>query len=154
MDSIQFPQAVQEWTETFMRRSFRDFKRFIDEANLSPAQASALMRLYHGGSCNISDIGGHVGVSNAAASQMVDKLVQAGLLERAEGISDRRVKEIKLSPKGSELIEAGIQARCRWMEALAQVLTPEQQDLLAQALPLLTKAVHKLESIQANSLIN
>ena len=44
-----FSEVMGEWAEVFMHRSFRDFKRFMDEAGLSPSQANALMRLYHGG---------------------------------------------------------------------------------------------------------
>jgi DNA-binding MarR family transcriptional regulator len=147
MDSLRFSKAVQEWAETFMHRSFRDFKRFMDDANLSQGQVHAMMSLYHCERCNISDIGEQLGITNAAASQMIDKLVGAGLLERAEGVNDRRMKEIRLSPKGYQLVEAGIQSRCRWMDALYEVLTPEQQKLVAQTLPLLTEAVHKLDTL-------
>ncbi len=79
-----FSEVMGEWAEVFMHRSFRDFKRFMDDAGLSPSQANALMRLYHGELCGVSDIGGHLGISNAAASQMVERLVQMGLLERTE----------------------------------------------------------------------
>jgi DNA-binding MarR family transcriptional regulator len=149
MDSSRFSKAIQEWAETFMHHSFRDFKRFMDEASLSQGQVHAMMNLYHCESCNISDIGEHLGVSNAAASQMIDKLVGAGLLERAEGASDRRTKDIRLSPKGYQLVEAGIQSRCLWMDALTQVLTPEQQEQVALTLPILTEAVRKLDALQA-----
>ena len=149
MDSSRFSKAIQEWAETFMHRSFRDFRRYMNEANLSQGQVHAMMSLYHCESRNISDIGEHLGVTNAAASQMIDKLVGAGLMERAEGANDRRVKEIRLSPKGYQLVEAGIQSRCRWMDALTEVLTPEQQEQVAQALPILTEAVRKLDALPA-----
>ena len=69
LDVKPFSEVMGEWAEVFMHRSFRDFKRFMDEAGLSPTQANALMRLYHGKLCGVSDIGGHLGITNSAASR-------------------------------------------------------------------------------------
>jgi DNA-binding MarR family transcriptional regulator len=133
-------EVLQEWSEVFMHRSMRDFKRFMDESGLSASQANALMRLYHEGACGVSDIGSQLGFTNAAASQMTERLVQMGLVERSEQPEDRRVKQLSLTPNGRALVERGITARRAWMEALTAKLTPEQQALVAQALVLLTEA--------------
>ena len=68
-----------------MRRSMHEFLAFTRQSGISMTQLSALMRLYHGGGCGVSDLGLHLGVTNAAASQMIDKLVlarAAGTLRR------------------------------------------------------------------------
>jgi DNA-binding MarR family transcriptional regulator len=141
-----FSEVMGEWAEVFMHRSFRDFKRFMDEAGLSPSQVNALMRLYHGKLCGVSDIGGHLGITNAAASMMVDRLVQMGLLERNEALQDRRLRHLKLTVQGQALVERGIAARRAWMESLTSNLSPEQQAMIAEALGMLTDAAKKLEN--------
>ena len=141
-----FSEVMGEWAEVFMHRSFRDFKRFMDDAGLSPSQANALMRLYHGALCGVSDIGGHLGISNAAASQMVERLVQMGLLERTEDSQDRRARQLKLTSQGQALVERGIEARRAWMESLTTNLTPIQQAMIAEALSMLTEAARKSEN--------
>jgi DNA-binding MarR family transcriptional regulator len=103
------------------------------------------MRLYHAGNCGVGDIGDHLGVTDAAASQMVDRMVQQGLLIRTEGSSDRRVRTVTLTVKARELVEAGIEARRRWLEDLTITLTPEEQESIIHALVLLTDAARKLE---------
>lgn len=140
-----FPQVLHEWAEVFMRRSMRDFKRFMDDSGLSPSQVHTLMRLYHSGGCGVSDIGGQLGVTNAAASQMIDRLVQAGFVARAEDPADRRAKQITLAQEGRALVENGIEARRRWMEDLTCTLTAEEQETIASALTLLTEAARRLE---------
>jgi hypothetical protein len=80
-----FSEVLGEWAEVFMHRSFRDFKRFMDDSDLSPSQTNALMRLYHGKLCGVSDIGRHLGISNAAASQMVERLIQQALEKLLKG---------------------------------------------------------------------
>jgi DNA-binding MarR family transcriptional regulator len=139
----QLTEIVHEWSEVFMHRSMRDFKRFMDETDLSFSQISVLMRLKHGGNSGVSGIGGQMGVTNAAASQAVDRLVHLGLIERTEDPEDRRAKRLALTPKGRTLIEKGIEARGQWIEGLTDALTAEQQSMIISALTLLTEAAHK-----------
>jgi len=136
---------LREWAEVFMRRSMRDFIRFTRDTGLSNPQISAMMRLYYRGGCGVSDIGSHLDVTSAAASQMVERLVQQGLLERAEDLHDRRVKQLTLTRKGRALIEKGIEARRRWLEELTTALAPEQRQQIASALVCLTEAARRLE---------
>jgi len=143
--SKQFGEAVREWAEVFGRRSMREALRFWRESELTMPQVSTLMRLHHEGACGISEVGSHLGVTNAAASQMVEKLVQQGLLERAEDPRDRRAKQLTLTPKGRALIQTGLEARRRWLEELSTALTPEQQKAVIAVLPYLTQAARELE---------
>lgn len=142
----QFAEILHDWTETFMHRSFRDFKCFMDACGLSPSQINALMQLYHGRACGVSDIGSHMGISKAAASQMIDHLVQMGLLERTENPDDRRAKQITLTTQGCALMEKGVEARSHWMEQLGQVLTESQQAEICSALTQLIQAARQLEN--------
>ncbi|MRR30616.1 MarR family transcriptional regulator [bacterium] len=149
--SKQFTQTMREWTALFMHRSFRDFKRFMDEVSLSASQANTLMRLYHDSSCSVSDISGQLGVTNAATSQLVDHLVQSNLVTRTEDPADRRNKQLQLTPQGKALIERGIAARSQWMGELASQLTPAQQDLIAEGLEVLISAARRLEKSAESS---
>jgi DNA-binding MarR family transcriptional regulator len=143
--SQQFVEVLREWSEVFMHRSMRDFKRFMNDSGLSMPQISTLMRLYHHGECAVSEVADDLGVTNAAASQMVERLVQLGLLERAENPSDRRAKQLTLTPKGRALIQKSLEARRRWMEELIAALTPERRKAIMAALLYLTEAAHRLE---------
>ncbi len=136
-------EVIREWSEVFMHRSMRDFKRFMDETSLSFSQISVLMRLKHGGNSGVSEMGGQMGVTNAAASQAVDRLVQLGLIERTEDPDDRRAKRLALTQKGRALIEKGVEARSKWIEGITDALTPEQQNMIISALTLLTEAARK-----------
>ena len=142
----QLTEVIRQWSEVFMRRSGRDFKRFMTETGLSFAQLSILMRLYHHGwEGGVSEVGEHLGVTTAAASQSVDRLVQMGLIERREDPEDRRLKRLALTPKGQTLMEQGIAARGKWIEGLTEALNPEQQEMVIAALTLLTEAARLTE---------
>ena len=44
-----FTEVIHEWSEVFMHRSMRDFRKFMEETGLSFSQMNILMRLFHGG---------------------------------------------------------------------------------------------------------
>jgi DNA-binding MarR family transcriptional regulator len=143
--SRQFNHVLRQWSEVFMGRSMRDFSAFMRASGLSMPQISALYRLYYQGPCGVSDIAEHLAVSSAAASQMIERLVQQDLLQRSEDPSDRRAKQIALSPAGRALMEESIEARVRWMAELTTVLSPEEQTTIIAALDALTSAAIHLD---------
>jgi DNA-binding MarR family transcriptional regulator len=108
-------------------------------------QLGILMQLHHKGRCGVSEIGERFDITNAAASQLVEKLVQAGYLERTEDPHDRRVKQLNLTAEGEALIEKGAQERYRWLDELTSQLSTEQQTKVAEALGILTQAAQSLE---------
>jgi DNA-binding MarR family transcriptional regulator len=136
-------EVIREWSEVFMQRSMRDFKRFMDTTGLSFSQINILMRLVNRGSTNVSEIGEQLGVTNPAASQAVDRLVGLGLIERTEDPEDRRTKRLALTREGHAIIEKSIEARSQWVEGLTDALNPEQQNMIISALTMLTEAARK-----------
>lgn len=144
-DNKRFTLVLQDWAEVFMRRSMRDLVQFTKDSGFSMAQLNTLMHIHFRGACGVSDIGSHLGVTNAAASQMIDRMVQQGMLARSEDPNDRRAKQIEVTEKGRKLIEEGIAARRRWMEDLTIALTPDEQDLIINSLNLLTRAARQIE---------
>jgi DNA-binding MarR family transcriptional regulator len=136
-------EVIREWSEVFMQRSMRDFRRFMDTTGLSFSQINILMRLFHRGHTTVSEIGEQLGVTNAAASQAVDRLVGLSLIERTEDPEDRRTRRLALTQKGHATIVNGIEARSKWIEGLTNALNPEQQKMIIAALTLLTEAAQK-----------
>lgn len=143
--SAEFSHVLHSWSETFMRRSIHDLIRYSKESGLSMPQMSALFHLHHGNGCGVTNIGEHLGVTNAAASQMIDRLVQNGLIVRTEDPNDRRVKQLKLTEKGTSLVQEGIQVRRRWIEDLTSALTHQEQEAIIAALNILTNTAKDLE---------
>lgn len=144
----EFSQALHTWSETVMRQSLHDMVRFCKSNGLTMPQLSTLYHLHQADECGVSHVGEHLGVTNAAASQMIDRLVQQGYIERTEDPNDRRAKQLKLTDKGTAIVQEGIQVRRKWMENLSRVLTVDEQESVIEALNLLTSTFQKLESGQ------
>ena len=53
---------------------------------------------------------------------------------------------LKLSDKGEELIQQGIEERYRWVDQLAENLTAEERVQISEALNIMTRAAEKLEA--------
>jgi DNA-binding MarR family transcriptional regulator len=87
-----------------------------------------------------------MGITNAAASQAIDRLVNLGMIGRAEDPDDRRAKQLTLTQEGRALIEKGFEARGNWISGLTDALNPEQQTLIISALTLLTETARKTEN--------
>jgi DNA-binding MarR family transcriptional regulator len=138
-------EVIREWSEVFMRRSGRDFKGFMDETGLSFSQINVLMRLYHGGKSGVTDIGEQMGVTSAAASQAIDRLVNLELIERTEDPADRRAKLLVITPKGRTLIAKGIEIRSAWIEGLTDAFSANQRAMIISALTLLTEAARQTD---------
>lgn len=133
-------QSLRAWMDVFMHHSMRNWQNFAKSAGLSMAQFGILMQLHHKGACGVSEIGERFDITSAAASQLVDKLVQSGYIERAEDPSDRRAKVLKLTASGQTLIERGGQERHRWVEELVKTLSADDQKKVSEALDILTAA--------------
>lgn len=142
-----FDQVMHEWIRVFTRRSMQSFARWMNQSGLSNSQISALMRLHYHGNCRISGMADDLGVTNAAASQLVDRLVSMELLERTEDSDDRRVKHVSLSPYGHKLIREGLEARLDWMHDIQDWLRPDQRETVTQALQSLVDAAQAVEAV-------
>ena len=147
-DALQFSQSLRSWMDTFIHRSMRDSARFVKASGFSMPQLFLLMQVRHRHHCGISDLSEHLEITNAATSQLVDKLVQAGLLVRAEDPNDRRAKQVSLSLAGEEMVEKGIAERSRWVDKLAATLNTDERQKVAEALEILTEAAKKLEVVE------
>lgn len=144
--SKQTNQFLREWMDVFMHHSMRGWSQFAKSTGLSMPQFSILMQLHHKGPCGMSQISERFDISNAAASQLAEKLVQHQYIERAEDPNDRRAKVLQIAPKGKSLIEAGVAERHRWLDELIKNLSADEKSKVQEGLNILTQAAKKLES--------
>jgi DNA-binding MarR family transcriptional regulator len=135
---------IHKQFEIFMQRSLRGIMGSMKQDGLSMPQIYTLMYLYHEGEVRISDIGVLMDIGKAAASQLVDRLVQQNLVERVEDDKDRRAKKIRLLPKSLALIEKGLEVQRKQMGEVLASLSLEQQVVVQTAFMYLVDAMHRL----------
>lgn len=147
---MEFTEALvstlMKWIEVFMRGSMRNFLVYAKQNGFSITQVAVLFMLRRKGASNVSEIGDELQISNAAASQLLDRLVQQGLLVRTEDPDDRRLKQIRLSEHGELALQKGLQARQKWLEDLVKQLSPQEQKQVVSALNILIDKTLELEN--------
>jgi DNA-binding MarR family transcriptional regulator len=141
----QFSEVLHGWVKVFMHRNGQDFKHFMDESGLSFSQVNTLMRLHFAGQEDISNISELMGITNAAASQLVERMVRMGLLDRKADPIDRRIKRLVLTPEGHLLAEKLVDTRRKWMEQFTNSLTSQQRETISDALQVLTDAARNIK---------
>lgn len=137
-----FFSTFQEWIELFMHRSMQGTIQYARENGLSMSMIGTLFHLNLRGHTGVSDLGQHLGVSSAAASQMLDRLVEEGLIERTEDPDDRRMKKISLTEKGCQIFRESLSARLRWLDELEKGLTDQEKQTITSALQLMIDKAH------------
>jgi DNA-binding MarR family transcriptional regulator len=75
------------------------------DLQLTLPQLRTLFIVAHNKTSSVVQIAKHLGIGEPTASHLIDRLVQAGLVDRSEDPMDRRRATVRLSPAGEELIE-------------------------------------------------
>jgi len=142
-----FTNAFRQWNEIFMARSMQRFMAQARESGFSMPQIGALMRIHRQGPLPMSDISKEMGTTLAATSQLLDRLVQQGLITRTEDPNDRRVRNVALTDRGRELLEASLRARQRWVDDLSRSLTEVELETVTDALQILVRRAKELDGV-------
>lgn len=128
------------------RSSAGESTALMHRRGLTMAQVVTLHVLYRG-DLSISALAERLGMSLPATSQLVDRLVDADLLGRAEDPADRRVRRLHLRPAGRQLLERLNELRLREIEEAFTALAPETRARLGAAVG---AAVEELEATLAS----
>jgi DNA-binding MarR family transcriptional regulator len=137
--------TLMNWIEVFIRRSMRNFFLYSKENGFSITQIAALFLIHRKGTNSVSDIGAELDISNPAASQLLDRLVQQGFIIRSEDPNDRRLKQITLSKQGEVFLQEGLRSRQKWLEELVKLMSPDEQEQVIGALNIMLEKAHQLE---------
>ena len=137
--------TMQEAFAIFRRRMMGNLYAYARDKGLTMGQFGAMLHVAHRGGCGVSDIGSELGITNSAASQMLERLVQLKLIVRSENPADRRSKQIELTNDGRQILQEGSLANQIWFESLARSMTAEEQQAVSNAMVILIARARQLE---------
>ncbi len=111
--------------------------RVIEESGLSMTQCKALLELGGLGQSSetwqVGDLAELFGASVPSMSRAVDGLVRKGLATRVEDPEDRRVRQVRITARGKDLVETLVAVRQTGIEAFAETLSAAQRRKLDAA---------------------
>lgn len=140
-----FAATLQDCVEIFMRYSISNIIRYVRETGLSMSQLGALMHIHQESCGGVGSLGDQLGVSSAAASQLLERLVQQDLVFRTEDSQDRRVKQLDLTDKGKQLLHEGLSARLGWVDELSARLSASEKEQVVASLNILIEKMLQIE---------
>jgi DNA-binding MarR family transcriptional regulator len=108
-------------------------------SHLTLSQLKILMLLSRSAGMSGSELAESIGVGLAALSGMIDRLVANDLVIRQEDPHDRRVRRIRLSKPGAELIGSIINAGAEKQRRLLSRLSAQELSIVAQAMQVLLR---------------
>jgi DNA-binding MarR family transcriptional regulator len=108
--------------------------------NLTMQQLKVLLLLSRHDGISSQELSGHLGVSLATVSGIVDRLVAQGHVTRTEDAADRRIRRISLSPAGRQMLDEIMDAGTSSSRRLLGRLDDETLEMLETVLGRIAEA--------------
>lgn|GEM_PF-3260170 len=118
------------------------FIRQIDAVSPLSSQQVSMLGYLRGGGRRASDVAQFLGVRAPTATQGLNRLVEAGFVERRADASDARASIVALTPLGVETLDHEERNRNERVATALALLSAEDRALLEGALPVLERLMH------------
>ena len=106
-------------------------------AKLTPSKLRALDVLAEHGHLRVGELADRVGIDDATATRLVDRLEEMGVASRKSDVGDRRATTVALTPAGEEVVAGVAKQRqlffCDVLDALEPAERAELVRLTAKA---------------------
>ena len=136
---------IAELSESLAAKSQPEPEDFVMETNLTLPQIRILFFLRRGPK-RITDVSQAHGMALPNASNMVERLVKKGLVERVPDPNDRRVALACLTNEGRKAVAALARSNFVAVEKLTMVLSIAELEVVARALEILDRGADHLEA--------
>lgn len=146
--SKELLRSLLDLSDMVSRSSITDRFHFLQENDLSHSQMMSLVFLDRNEQVSINTISKHLGITNAAVSQFIDRMEKNGLVVRTPNPQDRRIKLLELTDKGREVVKLARQSHHRWITQLVASLDPEELPLIEKSIKIILAKLPELETTQ------
>jgi len=130
----QFQRLARLFCQTVL---FRVLKPALDELakqDLTQVQLSCIRYVHQHSEPSVGMIAAGLGVSDAAAAKLIDRLVKKNLLIREEDLHDRRVLKITLTSEGLKLLESICSLEVQFFASILKRMPSESMTSLEQGM--------------------
>lgn len=132
--------VLHDFAEKMTGLMIDQYQRQIAELDLTMPQEQAL-RILGRGALTTGRLAEELGISAPAITQLTDRLVRKGLIERRPAEGDRRCVIVALTPRGTSLVdEFSARRRAVFTGAVAHLTRPEREQVF-RALEMVTEAL-------------
>ncbi len=144
-DREHLTQQLIELATEFERVSRSTMPIEWPDVELTMSQLKVLASLLDG-QLRMGDLAAANGISHSAATAMIDRLVDKGLVDRAHDAHDRRVVVCELTAAGRELIDRFWSVRDETLRKLASKMSIDELEQVIPAMQVLVKVASRGQS--------
>jgi len=113
------------------------------EVDVTMAQAKVLYVVMAAGHLRMTELAGRLGIAASSASEIVERLVELGLLDRAADPGDRRQVVITATPAAVDLLERFRELNQRQLRELLGRLDADELAIVDQSLEIFHRAIDR-----------
>lgn len=118
------------------------FRSLSPASGLSLTSAATLATLDRSGPSRLTWLAGREGVTQPAMTQLIARLEDAGLVDRAADPADGRVVQVRITADGRAMLAGRRALRAERVAGLLDRLSPDERAALAAALPAMDALVN------------
>ncbi|MCL5115530.1 MAG: MarR family transcriptional regulator [Firmicutes bacterium] len=144
-DIPAFVEQIQHLFPRIMRYLEAEATRELIGLEVTPAQMNALVVLYEPQNLPMGELADQLGLTESAATRLVDRLLRMNLVRRDRDEVDRRVVRVRLSSYGRQLADLVFKRREEQFTRFAVRLQNQDRMNLIQGLSALLKVFQDLE---------
>lgn len=144
-DISGFVQQIQRLFPRIMRYLEAEASRELIGLEVTPAQMNALVVLYEPKNLPMGELAESLGLTESAATRLVDRLLRMNLVRRDRDEVDRRVVRVRLSTYGRQLADLVFQRRQEQFTRFAERLREDERGNLVEGLTALLTVFQDME---------
>jgi DNA-binding MarR family transcriptional regulator len=118
------------------------FRSLSPASGLSLTSAATLATLERFGPSRLTWLAAREGVTQPAMTQLIARLQDAGLVDRAADPADGRVVQVRITADGLAMLAGRRAVRAERLAGLLDRLSPDEREALATALPAMDALVN------------
>lgn len=144
-DIPAFVEQIQRLFPRIMRYLEAEATRELIGLEVTPAQMNALVVLYEPQNLPMGELAEQLGLTESAATRLVDRLLRMNLVRRERDEVDRRVVRVRLSSYGRQLADLVFKRREEQFTRFAVRLSGNERSHLIGGLSALLQVFQDLE---------
>ena len=126
-----------------MQRLISDHAPEFTEVGVTMAQAKVLYVVLAAGHLRMSELASRLGTGASSASEMVERLVELGLLRRVDDADDRRQVVITATPDAAALLERFRELNQRQLREILVRLDADELAIVGESLEIFHRAIDR-----------
>ncbi|HSG13155.1 MAG TPA: MarR family transcriptional regulator [Gaiellaceae bacterium] len=131
-------EAVAADLRPVLLRLARELRKETEQLGITARQATLLWLVKRKAGLSLAELAAEEGISPPAMSGHVDRLEQAGLLERVRSDEDRRRVGLRVTDEGTRVLRSVRTRRTIWLTDRLGALERAELDAIDAAIPALT----------------